>query len=70
MTVHVGCDDYYTHVICPGQSGEDFSSHPPVIVTLMERHLLPGALADAFLLAVTLVFLYVAVLAAATFTTL
>ena len=33
----------------------------------MERHLLPAAFADAFYLAVTLLFLYVAVLAAATF---
>jgi hypothetical protein len=33
----------------------------------MERHLLPGAFADAFLLALTLVLLYVTVLAAATF---
>ena len=33
----------------------------------MDRHLLPGAFADAFLLALTLVFLYLAVVAAATF---
>lgn len=33
----------------------------------MDRHLLPGAFADAFLLAITLLLLYVTVLAAATF---
>lgn len=33
----------------------------------MDRHLLPGALGDACLLAVTLLFLYLAVLACATF---
>ena len=39
-------------------------SHPAGIVTGMDRHLLPGAFADAFLLAATLVFLYITVLAA------
>lgn len=48
-----------------------FLSHPPVIVRLMDRHtisaLLPGALLDAFSLALALVLLYVTVVAAATF---
>ena len=42
-------------------------SYRPAIVRSMDRHLLPGAFADAFLLAITLLCLYVMVLAAATF---
>lgn len=68
MTVHVGCDDYYTRVISPAYGHKEFVSYPPVTVWRMERHLLPGAFADAFLLALTLVLLYVAVLATAAIT--
>lgn len=46
---------------------DEFVSHPRVTVPGMDRHLLPGALGDACLLAVTLLFLYLAVLACATF---
>lgn len=67
MTVHAGCDDYYTRVISLASGQDEFVSHPAGIVRSMNRHLLPGAFADAALLALTLVLLYVTVLAAATF---
>ena len=67
MTVLGRCDDYYTLVISPGQEARELLSHPSGTVHRMDRHLLPGAFADAFLLALTLLFLYVGVLAAASF---
>ena len=67
MTVPGRCDDYYTLVISPGQEARELPSHPSGTVQHMDRHLLPGAFADAFLLSLTLLFLYVTVLAAASF---